>query len=57
MFRPPIEMRSKEKLHLLLRAFQRRIIHHLTNGSLVDSRFFVVGSQTANFDSRPFFLP
>ncbi len=55
--RPPIRVRSKAKLQLLLRAFQQCVARHLhAQGS---GRFLTFYDWESNcqFDSQPFFLP
>ncbi len=55
--RPSIEMRSKEKLQPLSRAFQWYVAQHLNAGNL--GRFLTFSGWESNcqFDSRPFFWP
>ncbi len=55
--RPPIEVRSKAKLQLSLRAFQRYVARHLQTNKL--GRFLTFSGRESNwqFDSRPFFWP
>ncbi len=55
--KPPIEMRFKEKLQPLLRAFQRYVAHHLHIRKL--RRFLTFNGWESNcqFDSSPFFSP
>jgi hypothetical protein len=44
--RPLMRTRYEAKLYILLRVFQWYVAHHLHVGGWVDSRLFVVGSQT-----------
>ncbi len=55
--RPPIEVRSKAKLYLSSRVFQRYVACHLQINK--SGRFPTFSSHESNwqFDSRPFFWP
>jgi len=57
MCRPPIEMRSKEKLYPSLRAFQQYVAHHLHARKSVQFPTFNGRKSNCQFDLRPFFWP
>ncbi len=57
VLRPLIGTRSKVKLQLLLRAFERCVACHLHARKLNQFLTFCGRESNCQFDSRPFFLP
>jgi hypothetical protein len=55
---PPIEVRSKAKLYLLLKAFQQYVAHHL-HASKSGGGVLILNGRKSNwqFNSQPFFWP
>jgi hypothetical protein len=57
VWRPPIEMRFKEKLYPSLRAFQKYVAHHLNARKSDQFPTFSGRESNYQFDSWPFFWP